>query len=315
MTDPRAPFVAKPEHPDRKTGYERIRTDPPPNWFLELYPGGDGTGTLWKMQRHAAIHHERDAGTLVVSFDNIAVVNDLSFAREPWAWKFLHDRNHSHLGIVARTKAWFRDPEIIGFLEAREREGLFKRYDKVVMTGSSMGGFGALAFAPLAPGCTVLAFNPQSTLDDRLVPWETRYRYGALQDWDLPYGDAAETVAAAGRAYVIYDHFFEPDRRHAARIEGDNVTHLKSWFSNHFAAPMLKKLELLKPVMQGAIDGTLSEDWFYTAFRKRRTLPWYMRTMTGVAQEAGHGALAEKARKRFMQLRRAEKAEAAQAPA
>ena len=305
-------FLAKseqqPDHPDRKTGYERILTDPPPPWFVDIYPGGEGVGFLHKMTRHAATFHDRGHDVLMVSFDNIANVNDRSFAREPWGWKFFHDHGFSHLGIFARTKAWYRDREIIDYLEARVAEGFFARFDKVVFTGSSMGGFGALAFAPLVPGSTVIAFNPQTTLDTRLVPWEERYRFGQAQDWDLPYGDGAAEVDRIGNVYIIYDHFFEPDKKHAHRVVGPNVVQLKSWFSNHFAAPMLRKLDLLKPVMLGGIDGTLSEGSFYPMFRARRELPWYMRGLSERAEASGHDDLIIPARNRFRSLRRKEKA-------
>ena len=305
----------KPDHPDRKTGYERILNDPPPPWFVDLYPGGDGIGFMHKMARHAVTFHDRGPQVLMVSFDNIANVNDRSFAREPWGWKFFRDQGYSHLGIFARTKAWYRDREIIDYMEARAAEGFFSKFDKVVFTGSSMGAFGALVFAPLAPNANVIAFNPQSTLDARLVPWEERYKFGQVQDWDLPYGDAAQSVSDIGKAYVIYDHFFDPDRTHAHRLTGPNVILLKSWFSNHFAAPMLRKIDLLKPVMLGGIDGTLDEQKFYRMFRARRSLPWYMRGLGERAEAKGHEALLGPARARFRKLRRAEKEQQAEEPA
>ena len=203
MTDNLPKDLLRPEHPDRKTGYERILTDPPPPWFVELYPGGDGAGFLQKLERHSFLFHQRDAARLVVSFDNIANVNDLSFAREPWGWKFFRDEGWSHLGVFARTKAWYRDPEIIAYFEDKAREGFFERFDQVVFAGASMGGFGALVFSSVAPGSTVIAFNPQTTLDERIVPWETRYRYGRVQNWDLPFGDAADAVTFGEQCLCI----------------------------------------------------------------------------------------------------------------
>ncbi|TMV09018.1 hypothetical protein FGK63_07815 [Ruegeria sediminis] len=303
MTEELSKSQLKPDHPDRTTGYERILTDPAPPWFVELYPGGDGKGFLQKLERHAISFHHRSEERLVVSFDNIAVVNDLSFAREPWGWKFFRDRNWSHLGVFARTKAWFRDEEIITYLEGKAREGFFDRFGQVVLTGSSMGAFAALAFARLVPGATVVAFNPQSTLDERLVPWETRYRYGRIQNWDLPYGDCAESLPSIGRLYLFYDPFFDLDHKHAQRLMGPNTTILKTWFSNHFSAPMLRKLGLLKPLMNGAMDGTLTEAQFYQMFRARRTLPWYMRGLEERGAET-HAQLVQAARRKFKTLRR-----------
>jgi len=307
MSDDLSKDLLKPEHPDRKTGYERILTDPAPPWFVELYPGGEGTGFLHKMARHSAIFHQRDPSRLIVSLDNIANANDLSFAREPWGWKFFRDEGWSHLGIIARTKAWYRDSEIISYLENKAHEGFFEGFDQVVFAGASMGGFGALAFSALAPGSTVIAFNPQTTLDEELVPWETRYRFGRVQDWSLPFSDAAETIRAAGQVYVFYDPFFDLDRQHAVRLQGPNTLLLKTWFSNHFAAPMLRKSGILKPVMQEAMAGTLKADEYYDALRVRRNLPMYMRGMEAIGSER-HPVLVRAARRRFRVLRRQAKA-------
>lgn len=311
MADELSKEQLKPEHPDRKTGYERILTDPAPPWFVELYPGGDGAGFLQKLERHSVLFHQRSAAKLVVSFDNIANANDLSFAREPWGWKFFRDEGWSHMGVFARTKAWYRDPEIISYFQNCAAEGFFEQFDHVVFAGASMGGFGALTFSELVPGAHVIAFNPQTTLDERLVPWETRYRFGQVQDWDLPLGDAARTVKKAGKAYVFYDPFFDLDRQQVTRLQGDNVLLLKTWFSNHFAAPMLRKLDILKPVMLKAMDGTLTADEFYRMMRARRRLPMVMRAIEAQAGER-HPQLVGRARQRFRALRRAAMAESSE---
>ncbi|MEW2917152.1 hypothetical protein AB1A64_08765 [Ruegeria sp. ANG10] len=309
MADDLSKEQLKPDHPDRKTGYERILTDPAPPWFVELYPGGDGVGFLQKLERHSVLFHQRSASQLVVSFDNIANANDLSFAREPWGWKFFRDEGWSHMGIFARTKAWYRDPEIITYFQNRAAEGFFDQFDQVVFAGASMGGFGALTFSELVPGANVIAFNPQTSLDERLVPWETRYRFGRVQDWDLPYGDAAQTVKQAGKAYVFYDPFFDLDRQQVTRLKGENVMLLKTWFSNHFAAPMLRKLGILKPVMQKAMDGSLEAGDFYKMMRARRRLPMVMRAIEAQAGER-HPKLVGQARHKFRIMRRAALVEA-----
>ncbi|MDX1744056.1 MAG: glycosyltransferase family 2 protein, partial [Ruegeria sp.] len=223
-------------------------------------------------------------------------------------WKFFRDAGWSHMGVFARTKSWYRDPEIITYFQNRAADGFFKQFDQVVFAGASMGGFGALTFSGLVPGANVVAFNPQTSLDERLVPWETRYRFGQVQDWDLPLGDAAQTVKRAGKAYVFYDPFFDLDRRQVTRLQGDNVVLLKTWFSNHFAAPMLRKLDILKPVMLRAMDGSLEPGEFYRMMRARRNLPMVMRAIEAQAGER-HPELVRQARQRFRLLRRATVAE------
>ena len=111
MADDLSKEQLKPEHPDRKTGYERILTDPAPPWFVELYPGGDGTGFLQKLDRHSILFHQRSAKRLVVSFDNIANANDLSFRARALGVEVLSGRRVvayggfcPHQGVVSRSR-------------------------------------------------------------------------------------------------------------------------------------------------------------------------------------------------------------------
>ena len=66
---------------------------------------------------------------------------------------------------------------------------------------------------------------------------------------------------------------------------------------------MLRKLDLLKPVMQEAMAGTLKQSEFYEAMRARRKLPLYIRGIEAVGTER-HPQLVQSARARFRRLRR-----------
>lgn len=288
----------------------RVDTDPPPPWFAEIYPGGDGSGWYEKRGGFSMIHHARSRDVLVVAFDNIADADDRSFGRQPWGWKFVRDLGHSYLGVMSRPRIWFRDYSFIAWMEELSRSGFFMGYSRVVFCGASQGAFASLAFAPLAPGCVSIALSPQSTLDPEVVPWEKRWPGGRKADWSLPYSSAAEGAKSAEKAYVVYDPFLEADRKHAHRIDCDGVVHLKLPTARHFTPNFLRKVDLLKPLMAGAIDDTLTlQDW-HRMSRKRRTLPWYMRGLTALAEERGHHELAKGIRPTFMAIRRAEKARA-----
>jgi pimeloyl-ACP methyl ester carboxylesterase len=246
----------------------------------------------------------RDAARLVVSFDNLSNVNDTSPGREPWAYKFLRDNGCSHLAVMARRKDWYRCPQLIDHLQKLSANGVFAGYEKVFFTGTSMGGFAALAFASLAPGATVISFNPQTTLDTTLVPWEERFGMGKARDWSLPHSDCAYEIDEVAKAFVFYDPFFTPDRRHVDRLEGDNVIRLKTWCSGHFSPVFLRRANLLKPIMQHALDGTLTAEIFYRLYRERRMLPWYRRALQTNLQERGHEKLSRIVSPAFRRLRR-----------
>lgn len=275
-----------------------------PAWFAEIHTSGDNEGFYTRLKNHAVMCVRRDDARLVVTFDNLSNVNNLSPEREPWAYKFVRDNGCSHLSVMARRKDWYRDPQLIAYLEKLAADGFFRQFGKVFLTGTSMGGFAALTFSSLAPGATVISFNPQTTLDESIVPWEERFGFGRQRDWSLPYSDCAFEIDEIENAFVFYDPFFTPDRRHVERLEGDNVFLLKTWCSGHFSPVFLRKANLLKPVMQHALDGTLTPKVFYKMFRERRSLPWYRKAMESNLAERGHPALAERVKPAFRKLKR-----------
>lgn len=305
-TAPPAETPALPPETAVTTETEAETTPAPalPDWFAEIHTGGARQGFYTRLENHAVMCIRRDPARLVVTFDNLSNVNDLSPKREPWAYRFVRDNDASHLSVMARRKDWYRCPQLIAYLQKLADDGLFAEFAQVWLTGTSMGGFAALAFASLAPGATVISFNPQTTLDEALVPWEDRFGMGRARDWSLPHSDAAYEIDEAGRVFVLYDPFFGPDRRHVKRLEGENVTLLKTWCSGHFSPVFLRRANLLKPIMQHALDGTLTPAVFYTLYRERRALPWYRKALQTNLQERGHDKLSRIVSPAFRRLRR-----------
>lgn len=293
-----------PETPDADDAPE-VETIPAPLWLPELSPGGQGEGFFEKTQRHALMFVRRARPVLFISFDNLSNVNDRTPDRGPWAFKFAKDLAISHLGVMAYGKMWYRDAALIARFEALRDAGFFAGYERVVLAGSSMGAFGALSFAALIPGAHVLAFNPQSTLNPNLVPWESRYWVGKRQDWTLPMSDAGQTIAHCASVSVFYDPYFEPDRMHYERLRGANVTPFKCWYSSHKSAVFLRKIDALKPIMTEGVLGELTPAFFYSHYRRRKELRWYVGALEGYFADRGRTHMAKRARMHFRRLKRA----------
>lgn len=275
-----------------------------PLWFDELSPGGAGEGFIERMPQHSLMFVKRNRPTLLVTFDNLSNVKDTSPERVPWAFKYAQDRQVSHLGVMAHAKVWYRDPVLIRRFYALRDAGFFDGYARVVFAGSSMGAFAALVFSSLVPGAHVLAFNPQTTLDPALVPWEERYGGGRRRDWSLPLSDARGLLDRAGPVSVFYDPYFEPDRRHFERLTGPTVTGYKCWFSSHKSAVFLRKLDALGPVMTAGIFGELTPQDFYGLYRRRRQLQWYIGALQSYFAEKGREETGQRARDQFRKLKR-----------
>jgi len=286
-----------------------------PLWFDELAPGGKGEGFLEKGTRHSLMFVRRPVNRLIVTFDNLSNVNNTSSTRVPWAYKFARDSNVSHLGIMAHAAAWFRDETLIERMKKLADTGFFEGYDRVVFTGTSMGAFGAIIFASLVKGAHVIAFNPQSTLDESLVPWEERYFKGRRQDWTLPLGDAAAVTKNLGPVRIFYDPYYAPDKKHFERFKGDNIIEYKSWYSSHKTAVFLRKIDGLKVVMSRCLFDDLSLAEWYKLYRRRRMLPWYRGSLSGYFAAKGRDNMAHQATRLFREnlrkLKAAQEAEAA----
>ncbi len=274
--------IAEPETP---TPLEEAM--PLPSWYCEIYPAGERNGWFRKFGDYSCSFVERDTSQLVVSFDNLSQAGNEAYAREPWAQKFCADRGYSHLGVYAQTPTWFRNADLIDYLEQLRNDGFFKGFEQVAFVGTSMGGFGALTFSSLAPGATVVAFSPQTTLDEAEVPWETRFAKGRAADWSLPYSDAATQTGGASKVYLVYDHFHSADRQHVDRLVGRNLVHLKGFGIGHKSALVLNRMDALKKVMEDGIAGTLDPADFYKSIRARKDIYLYRTTVEGYLKERG----------------------------
>lgn len=266
--------------------------DTAPRWLADFRRSDHRKGFYQSLPKCALQFTDRESDVLIVSFDNLSSVNDPALSRETWGYPFYRDEGWSHLGVLAFERYWYRDDDLFDVLEKLSAEGFFKGYQRVILTGTSMGAYAATAFADLVPGCTVLAFSPQSTLHEGLVPWEERFNSGRKQDWSGRYADAPRHCSKAGQVFVFYDPYFEPDAKHAARYDGANITFLKSWYSSHKSALFLRRAKVLKTLVREAVAGTLTPARYYALYRTRRQLPWFLNGLADRLTAQGRDQLA-----------------------
>ena len=174
-------------------------------------------GSVHVMTRHAAFYAPRGP-RLIVTFDNMKSRNGPR-PYLPWGHEFIAAHGWSHLGFgMARRNDWCRHPDIATFLISGMARRIFARHDEVVFCGSSMGGYGALAHAYLVPRARVVAFNPQTSLNARVAPFETRYRAAIGRgNWRDPLSDAAYTARVIPRIAVFADLYQRIEAAHVAR--------------------------------------------------------------------------------------------------
>ncbi|MGV6839624.1 MAG: hypothetical protein ACWA40_05460 [Planktomarina sp.] len=275
-----------------------------PSWYYEIFPAGPAKGFYQKWDMHSLVCVERSPKQLVITFDNLAEAGNKRYDREAWAGKFCRDNGWSHIGVFAQGPTWFRDDKLIAYFEYLAASGYFSQYDNVALAGASMGGFGAMIFASMIPGATVLAFSPQSTLAQNLVPWERRFGKGRAQDWTLDLSDAARTLDDAARTYVIYDPFLKNDVLHVNRLPPNKITVLKGPGLGHKSALVLRRMNVLKAVMSQGIAGDLTPGSFKSLIEGRKSIYLYRKNMEAHLNERGKPQMALQFRAAFQRRKR-----------
>ena len=242
---------------------------------------------------HSMLYMPR-GDTLVVTFDNLDIAMTKREDRRPWGFSFIEKQGWSMLGVMANGWTWYRDRWVSDQFDQLAASGFFEGFSRVVFYGASMGGYAACAFVAACPGADVVAISPQSTLDRRLVPFETRYKTAWGRDFSGPYGDAAEASKAAGRVTILYDPYEPLDAAHVARFTGANVVPLRAPLMGHRLGSSLHQMGILSAVTLGALNGTLTEGEFYRALKARKSFVRYQRELFKRALAKGHPALARK---------------------
>lgn len=229
---------------------------------------------------------------LAVTFDNLSSIGEYD-PPQPWLRWRIEQAGVSLLGIMASRKDWYRNPDTAALITALREAGVFGRFRRVVFVGASMGGFAALAYAPLVPGAAVLAFSPQSTLSRNLAPFERRYRYAAKKwDWSDPaFLDGAEVGRTGAEITLVYDPFVKEDHAHALRIIGPNVRHVRVPLMGHRAIRQIKLVGGLQDLIEGLVKGDADMPAFWTTLRDRRSQVTWQRALVAEAQARGHTGL------------------------
>ncbi len=248
-------------------------------------------------------HFTRRSDDLIVTFDNLSSVGQ-SDPAQPWLALRAERMGLSILGLIAKRKDWYRNPDAAALLTMLREAGLFAQFRRVTFVGASMGGYAALALAALVPGAHVLAFSPQSTLARDLVPFDRRYRYAQRAwDWTSPeHLDAAASVPRVASVTLVYDPFERADKLHAARLDGPNVRHIHTDHMGHRAIRVMKDAGGLDLLIQGIATGTFDALAYAQAARGRRRVLFWQRALLGEAERRGHLRLAAAAARRLSAL-------------
>jgi len=193
--------------------------------------------------------------------------------REGFGEGFFARRGVTAYHFLAHTNSWYQLDEMAEAL-ARVRADIDAHMSPgvcVVAYSTSMGSYAAIRFSQALAVDAIIAFSPQSSVDPRLVPWETRWAPdGPRLMWDR------NPPRPATRIYVIYDPL-NLDRRHVRRLRREaDVELVRTYFSGHGSIGFVQECGLLESVIfdiaEDRFDGPALEARLWSL---RKSTPTY----------------------------------------
>jgi len=254
------------------------------DWLAIMEEIGDEAGYLENLgEKHSAFFSDMGP-VLLVSFETLSGVRGAGGGQMPLGYQIAAPRGWSSLSIVAQDNTWFRDPAVYGFFDRLIDDAFFEDFDRVVFYGAGMGGYAAAAYSVAAPGCTVLALAPQSTLDTDHAEWDRRFMTARRLDFSSRFGFAPDMTEGSERVFLLYDPIQQVDAVHAAMFRGPHITKLRARHIGRDPQADLARVDALRPLIDAACLGTLDAASFYQLWRARRGHAQYLGRLAGRVQ-------------------------------
>ncbi len=251
----------------------------PKAWKAKLADLAEENGLYQELgPRHFATFIDH-GNTLLVTFETVQGIQNLSEQAQPLGFDLVRNQGWSHLCVVSDGDTWFRDENVYAFFDQLDDDGFFEEFDNVVFYGAGPCGYAAAAFSVAAPGATVLAIQPQATLNPRITEWDDRFVEMRRMSFTDRYGYAPDMIDGADHAFVVYDPYEPLDAMHAALFARPNVTRLRMPFMGTAVQTRLIEMEIFYTLLTQVGSGALSEASFYQLTRARRNNGGYLKRL------------------------------------
>jgi len=182
---------------------------------------------------------------------------------------YLAKKGISAIHFISKANHWWQTPEPLEAIEKLKRDGLLADR-RLILYGSSMGGYAALIYSRVLKPENIILFSPQYSIDARKVPFERRWRnYAAQVKFD--HDDMAAGFDADASVKVIFDPFFKPDARHVDLIETLRpIERVSIPFAGHNTARVLGELNMITETTDALILGSFDGGAFLRRYRRER---------------------------------------------
>lgn len=248
-------------------------------WFDRVRKIGERAGFFKRLGAvHAALFHD-DGPTLLVTFETVAEIRNQQADELPLGYHVARDRGWSHLCVIAAEDTWYRDASVYGLFDRLDDGDFFDQFDQVVFYGAGMAGYAAAAYSVTAPGATVVAAQPQATLDPRRAGWDPRFTHMRRTSFTDRYGFAPDMIEGARAVYILFDPEQNLDSMHAALFARPHVTLLPCRNLGRHIGTALMEMRILPSVLSAACTNTFDERLFRIFYRARRNYRPYLENL------------------------------------
>lgn len=264
----------------------------PKDWATAIAEMAEEHGMFQPLgPRHFATFIDQ-SNTLFVSFESVGGIRALSPKALPFGFTAVQDLGWSHLCVMCDGDTWFRDEEVFGFFDQLIDDGFFDEFDNVVFYGAGPCAYAAAAFSVAAPDATVLAIQPQATLDPAVAGWDDRFTEMRRVSFTDRYGYAPEMLEAAAKVFVIYDPIVRLDAMHATLFRAANTELLPLPHWGQGVQTRLMEMSILDRIVEQVGAGALTRSAFYRLARARRDHRGYLRGLLHAVDQTDHPQMA-----------------------
>ena len=239
---------------------------------------GDQGGFVRLGNRHMSALID-DGPTLLVTFENMQGIRALDERAHPLGWAAVDQFGWSSLAMISDGDTWFRDEAVYAYFDALIDDGFFDEFDNVLFYGAGPCGYAAAAYSVAAPGGTVLAIQPQATLNPEIADWDERFTEERRRDFTSRYGYAPDMIEAAKTGFILYDPSVVLDSMHAALFTKPHIIKLPMRRMGATIQTHLMEMQLLHTILHEAGLGNLTRSSFARIMRARRDYPPYLRNV------------------------------------
>jgi pimeloyl-ACP methyl ester carboxylesterase len=207
--------------------------------------------------------------TLVISFSPLIDENRNMGKDDGFGVKFFESNEISAVYVIPKWNHWYQYEYIESALNILKC--YIARFEKVVLYGVSMGGYGVLKYANYLAASSVISISPQAALSGPRSTFDTRFGQfwekieNISDDWLYEKAFPLNTA-------ILYDRFHADDNAHAEIIL-NHVRHAKAIhlpFSGHEVFAVLNESGILSKFILALIESHTDYSSLVNSYRKVR---------------------------------------------